>query len=757
MGGPVVKNRIFYFGAVERVAQEFTVPRPLAYYNELDTLTRALPNLNALNSHSISQPSRDLFGQAKVNVQLNSNHSAWVRYSSEYGYIENGQWATTRAGLAFSPNVLDHSDQSMWNVSGGWTWAINNQTVNQLTAQYIKYEHDTHYPQCALSPTYLGVDLGKDACLPQALVFPTVATGQLQIFPVGWMNLVTKLEIKDDFSKQVGRHALKFGASQMFVPINGGVYGGGSPGTIVFFDDPSVIVSNSNGKYPQGFQTPGIVRQINETSQTIGDYSSEPKATAGCQQNLVAGCATPNWGSPLFNVGAYAQDDFRISSLVTLNLGLRYDIYNYIGVDQLPQNRAYQVLKAIGSPYGALPNLDKTNWGPRVGIAWDLRGGGKDVVRASYGLFYLQGLQGTYFNRNYISKPVLFVTQTTTDSAVGVGPLANFVFGQTPLPVAPAAPTQLPVGGRSAVQWYDPSFKNQSNQQIHTGWSHVFPHETVVSVDYNHVLGHNGWRNLDINPLINGVRPLSALTQAVYGDPNLFSTVVLAASVNRSLYDEVATHFEHRFANGNSFQVNYTLSWARGMGGTTEGASSGSGGIFPQIASATGGNIDAPWEWGPSQYDERHRIVAAGAVKLPAGIEVAPTVTFATARPYTQYRALSPTGDGSLLILCPSGNSNDVGFGAGQVPCGINNARGDALYNANARLTKNIAIAERKLALFAEFYNIFNHANFGNQYFGNAFAPAVYGKPSGFIGGSLGSISTLPNSFQTNFGARFSF
>ena len=128
---------------------------------------------------------------------------------------------------------------------------------------------------------------------------------------------------------------------------------------------------------------------------------------------------------------------------------------------------------------------------------------------------------------------------------------------------------------------------------------------------------------------------------------------------------------------------------------------------------------------------------------MPGGIEVAPTITVATARPYTQYRALSPTGDGSLQILCPSGNSNDVGFGAGQVPCGINNARGDALYNANARLTKNIAIAERKLALFAEFYNIFNHANFGNQYFGNAFAPAVYGKPSGFIGGSVGSISRL--------------
>lgn len=757
LGGALVQNRIFYFGSVERIAQEFTQPRPIAYYNELEILMKALPNLNATNSHSILQPSRNLFGQAKVNFQLGNNHSTWVRYSSENGYIENGQWASGAAGLAYSP-YLDHSDQSMWGAAGSWAWTLNSTTVNQFSAQYLKYEHDTLYPQCVSSPIYLGVDLGASACLPQKLTFPSVQTGQIQIFSPGWVNLVTKLELKDDFSKQLGRHAIKFGASYMFTPIHGGVFGGGSPGSIVFFHDPSTIVNNTNGLYPQGFQTPGIVRQINVTSQTIGDYSSDPKPTSYCQQNLSVGCARPNWGSPLFNLGTYVQDDFRISPRVTLNLGLRYDLYDYIGVDNIPNNRAYQVLKAIGSPYGRLPELDKKNFGPRVGGAWDVHGNGKDVVRASYGIFYLQGLHGTYFNRNYISKPILFVTQTTTDTAIGVGPLANFVFGQTPLPKPELAPTQLPFGGRSAVQWYDPDLRNQRNHQSRVGWSHLFRDNTVVSVDYSHVLGHNGWRNIDINPLINGVRPLSALTQAVYGDPNLLSTVVLAASVNRSLYDEVATHFEHRFANGNSFQVNYTLAWARGMGGTTEAPSSGGGGPFPQVASATGGNLDAPWEWGPSQYDERHRIVAAGALRLPGGIELAPTVTFATARPYTQFRAQNPSGDGSLQILCPSGNSSNVGFGVGQVPCGINNARGDALYNTNLRATKHISFTDaRRLSVFAEFYNLFNHTNFGNQYFGNAFSPSTYGKPSGFVGGSLGSISTLPNSFQAQFGARFSF
>jgi hypothetical protein len=90
-------------------------------------------------------------------------------------------------------------------------------------------------------------------------------------------------------------------------------------------------------------------------------------------------------------------------------------------------------------------------------------------------------------------------------------------------------------------------------------------------------------------------------------------------------------------------------------------------------------------------------------------------------------------------------------------PAGVNNARGIPLVNANARVTKNISLGqERKLSLFAEFYNLFDRANFGNQYFGNAFAPATYNKPSGYLGGS-GAVSTIPNSFQVQFGARFAF
>ena len=79
------------------------------------------------------------------------------------------------------------------------------------------------------------------------------------------------------------------------------------------------------------------------------------------------------------------------------------------------------------------------------------------------------------------------------------------------------------------------------------------------------------------------------------------------------------------------------------------------------------------------------------------------------------------------------------------------------LINANSRVTKNFSLAGgRKLSLFAEFYNMLNRANFGNQYGTRADQLGTYNKPIGYLGG-FASTSTIPNSFQVQFGTRLSF
>jgi hypothetical protein len=725
IGGPILKNRAWFFGSVERVQQDFTLSRPDNLVQQLRYLEGL--NIGAVASQSITQPFRDLLAQVKLNIQLAPNHSAFVRAASQTGYVDNGAVTTGRSLLA-SGATTDRNQQDMWTVSGGWTWIINPMTVNQFTTQYLYYNHDNIYPDCP--DQVQGAVIDWTPCLSQRLTFPSVSTGVANGFP-HWHNWENKIELRDDFSKQMGSHSLKLGADFMPVPLYGGIFGGGSPGNITFFDDPSVIATNANGRYPQGFRTPGIVRAITVVSGTIGDYESKGA----------------------WNFGTYLQDDYKITPKVTLNLGVRYDVYQYMNQPELDKNRTYQALKALGSPYGRLPQTDKNNVSPRLGLAWDFRGNGEDVLRGGYGMFYGQGIMNSFYQQNFASRDIVYFPQTYTNSAIGSGTLANYVYGVSPLPTALFAPTQYPGGQSVQGFWYDPDLKDAVTHKFHVGLSHLLAASTVLAVDYSHVLGLNGWRTININPLLDHdnnpatprIRPMAADTLRVFGDSNYFGPVQLTASVTKSLYDEVAVHFERRFSQVASIQTNYTLAWARAFGGSSDGTTEGT---FqpPQVANAAGGDLTAPWEWGPTPYDERHRITVAGVFNLPFGFDVAPSFTAATARPYTQYRANNPSGDGFLQLLDANGN-----------PVGINNARGVALINANSRVTKTFDMpGHRRLSAFAEFYNVLNRANFGNNFSGNAFSPATYNQPTGYLGG-IGSTSTIPISFQVQFGARFSF
>jgi Carboxypeptidase regulatory-like domain/TonB dependent receptor len=732
VGGAIIKDKLWYFGSVERVQQNFATPRPgtlLTQFGYLANLnTGTYPPLDLLVGGSLPQPSTDLLVLAKINYQMTTNNSFYFRGSSERGYTNNSYYSTKAALLSYAPDHSDQNNQYLPDIAMGETWVISNRTVNQFTAQWIEFQHNTLFAQCPFSVPGLGTGPGNDSCIGDKLNFPSVSTGQANGIP-DYSNNERKWEWRDDLSIQLGRHAVKFGADAWWAPTFGGIQTVGGPGAITFFADPQTIVTNSNGLYPQGFQTPGIVQSITEGSLGGGNY----------------------WSHDNYGVGGYVQDDFKVSRKVTLNLGLRYDIYNLFGSQaELASDRAYQVLKAIGSPYAGIPQLPKNDWQPRVGIAYDPKGNGSDVIRASFGMFSAQQLKNTTYYEAVQEQPYLFYLSKLTNTAVGVGQLAKYVYGVTPLPAAPvpALNNTFLVNANATAYWYDPKqFKNVQTFQYHAGWAHKLSGSSVISADHTFILGTNGWRWLDINPLINGVRPLAAAMEAVYGGTSpIIGNMFIDESVNRSHYDETQVHYEKRFSSQASFQVNYVLAWASGMGGVSDGTFRATS-PYPQQASATGGNIYAPWEWGPTGFDERHRVTAVGVFMLPFKLEISPSLTFATARPYTLYKAINPSGEGGgLQVLNSSGN-----------PIGIDSQRGQALFILNARVTRNFKFGERmKLAAFAELYNITDRANFGNQFGGNAYAPTTYQKPIGFLGG-VGAVTTIPQSFQVQFGGRFSF
>ena len=721
LGGPIVKSRAWFFGSVEKIIQDFQLPRAANVIRELNFL---LPlNLGIEVGNAVPQPFRDLLFQTKVSAQLKNNHNIFGRFASQYGYVDNPALGNTNA-LWAGKTFVQRNNQSLWSTAAGWTWVASPTLVNELRVQYAYYLHeDESSVPCQ----------DTAACVPKRLSFPTVGTNQPFFAHDAWVNYEEKWEIMNNLSKQAGRHALKVGFDFAKLPVFYADLNVFSPGSLVFFDDPSTIVNNTNGKYPQGFQTPGIVRTMNISS---------------------VGPRVPGRSDKAYFAALYAQDDIKVSPKVTLNLGVRYDINEMSNNCCWQNNRTYQILKAVGHPYGELPKTDKNNIAPRLGLAWDVNGDGKNVARASFGLFYATGIITSVYQADIqANQPTVYFTQAYQNTAVGAGQLANYVYGVSPLPAAPNQPTQFPSNSNVAGVMLPPSFEDALSQNSSAGFSHLFRANTVLSVDYLHVLMLNGWWGQAINPLLDEdnnpltprARPLSALTQKVYGDPNLLGPTNIISSEGRGLYDAIDVHFENRFKR-TAFQVNYSLAWARGKGGSTDFTTQGSQ-VIPQYCDTLGCDINAPHEWGPTAFDERHRVTVVGVLPLAYGFDVAPSFTAASARPYTQFRAPNPNGNGSLQVFKADGVTL----------AGVYNARGKALVNANARVTKHVKISgSREISLFAEFYNIINRANFGNSYNGNAFSPATYNKPNGYLGG-IGSTSTLPISRQMQFGARVSF
>jgi hypothetical protein len=731
-GGPIMRDKAWFFGAFEHITQDIERPRPAAVKRELDLLVPL--NIGVLASPTLPQPARDILLQGKVNFNANAAHNYFVRYAGQYGYLDNSFGNSGSAMLDYAPR-LERNGQDLLNLSAGWSWLMSHSAVNQFTAQFLTWTHDNEYPDCPL----------VEGCLIQRLTFPTVSSGPVSGggFP-HWYNFEDKWQVRNDTSIQTGVHAWKFGVDYSYLPKHGGIYGPGSPGSIAFFHDPSIILSNSNGLYPQGLQTPGIVRSITLTGEPIGNYDS--------------------YGSWAF--AGYLQDDWRIGARLTLNLGLRYDVYEHMnqGDNRFAANRTYIVLRDIGSPYGALPKTDTNNFGPRAGMAWDMRGDGTRVMRGSFGRYYTMGIKNSYYLAAIQDKPTLFLSQNRTNSAIGQGSLAGYIYGVTPLPPVPKDITEFPRNGNNVGAWYDPALRDFETDQFAVGYQHVIAQNTVVALDYSRYNGKYGWRTLNINPLLDHdnnaatarIRPLAAETLRVYGDATLMAAVNVIASVNDGTYDEMVLHFERRFSQATAIRADYVLAYARGMGGVTDGAAR-QGSAQPQLPSETGGDIYSPWEYGPTAFDERHRVTLSGVLPIGWGFELSPTLVGASARPYTQNRTPNPSGDGNLRVLCPADSNADVGFGAGQVPCEVNNARGRPLFNVNARVTRNFVMNTRqRIGVFVELYNLTNRPPFGNQLGGNQLAPTTYNQPVGYLGGA-GAVSTLPNSFQAQFGARFSF
>ncbi|MGB9182060.1 MAG: TonB-dependent receptor [Pyrinomonadaceae bacterium] len=705
-GGPIVKNKAFFFGTVERTRERGNSIVPGSDQAEI----KFLEPLGYKSVRFLPQPFNDWQYTIKGDFNINSKHTLVTRFAGQNNDALNDQ-----AGFLIVRTDLSGGNQSLntlYNFLTSWTWTVSPRMVNQFVYQYSTFDNrilaTTELPLLTFPN---GITVGRNGNVPQ-------------------QTIQKKHQFRDDLTYSWGNHGLKFGADVVFEPTLGGLFAFNSAPEYDFAFNPSEIAGDPV-TFPQGFNTPGVVFEI-----------------------LLSG------GDPNFNLrdgakqfAGYIQDDWKVTPRFTLNLGVRYDVdIGFVDHNHAAENRAYRALKIIGSPFAQrVVQDDKNNFSPRIGFAWDIKGDARSVLRGGYGIYY---------DQSFLNVPLFAVQQANPEIYATFLNDASDLSLSSPPPAIPRPLTNPLPGTRGRM--LDPFFESPYSQQWNFGYAQEIGKNMALEFDYVHILGLHEFTTLDINPRIgpligaqrsdpNPPRVLAAqfaahaaeLT-AAFGTASPFARISVAQSDGRSRYDAFTVSFKRRYANKYQLNAHYTLSKSVAWFGQT--------GDFGNVAQNQFFKFDPAADFGPTDADERHRFVISGVFDLKWGFQVAPIFQVSSPRRWSVFPdcVCDTNKDGVVLENRETRDGND------QHALPPNTMRGDNFSQLNVRVSKFFTWGEtKKLGLFFEAFNVFNTANYGRE-FQNVTGEPDFGKPVNFFG-ATGFSEPLGIPFQAQLGVRFQF
>jgi outer membrane receptor protein involved in Fe transport len=563
-------------------------------------------------------------GVAKIDYHINDHNTLNGMYFQSEGDI------TAEDVTYLQPQWLSHQVNQPRVFGADWAWVPNSQWVNDARFGYIYMQRNNKtVDQSTPASTYgiyTGVTNPVVGSLPQIHVAGFTNLGGSP----GWPSLqgpAVAYQFVDYVSYLRGNHAFKFGGEIRHNGVDVGAYGG-SKGVIRF-----------NGK-PNG-----------------GGGEAFPAATH--LEDLMAGFpfnASVQLGSPqrhltTWNYALSVQDDWRLTPKVTLNLGLRYDYItplretnNLLGNFD-PSVGLLQVGKQINSPY----NGDHKDFGPRIGVAWDLSGKGTTVVRAGASIifdsqlpmFVFSNISGNAQNGatgGLITVPtgaqiVLNGVATPGTGSVAVSSLSlpggtgipnqpttldtNWQNNGSNTPIFPPASTPIQCGDGSTppatlqnpnplpaspcnVSAMDRNFRNPYVTNWTLGIQHAFTADLSLDVAY---VGNHGSR-------LPGIRDLNQPNSAgvlPYGNAFPYIGIInFLSNLYRSNYNGLQTTLTERTSHGLSFTLGYTYSHALDQDSFNISP------FLPQDSTNPGA------EYASSDFDVRHRLTFSLTYALPA-------------------------------------------------------------------------------------------------------------------------------------------
>jgi len=298
------------------------------------------------------------------------------------------------------------------------------------------------------------------------------------------------------------------------------------------------------------------------------------------------------------NFEAYVQDDWKVTPRLTLNIGVRYsyfpspsdskntlvnfdpnafklsnapvidpatgqmapgnDAATYANGLIFPKGAACTAAQAIGalascSPFGSLVNPNSnSNWGPRLGLAYDPFGDGKWAIRAGYGIFYDRTLNGIW-EQNAFSDPPLVQTSTVNNNGTSSANLFDNVANGT-AGAAPLGPSSLTVTGT-------PTFRVPSYQDYNLSVQHEIMRNTVLEVGYVGTKGVHLLGDVNLNQPTVAARLANPNTDANALVPYPgYQAIVSRNPIFTSNYNSLQLSLNRRFSQGLTLGVAYTWS-----------------------------------------------------------------------------------------------------------------------------------------------------------------------------------------------------
>jgi len=645
-GGPVLKDKAHFFVAAERTQ--------LDTQQVVDTF-----GLFPTKNGSFTTPVRENLLTAKGTMSINPAQYLTVRYGRNTNSQPYG------AGPQATIDNWGVSENTFNSFNVNHNWVLGGTKLNEFIFQFADFANGISAN--SLDPYQVfpnGVTIGQNPNTPQT-------TEQ------------HKWQFRDDFSwHQEGLgglgHDFKTGVN--------------------FINEPRLFITFNTGTGGYAYQ---------HLDNNVGGPIS--------QVTLQGGSAAANIPTKQFST--YFQDDWRVTDKLTLNLGLRYDLNTGFAIDQ-SLNPNYAMIAAAGAAgrlngligfedFGKAPKEDYDNFQPRAGLAYDLHGNGKDLIRAGY---------GRYFDFGYTNSNILFAAVNAT--GIGAGTVfevndasgirnPNGTFFSVADPVSNIqslneAGGALPLNRHVA----SPRIKQPYTDQISAGWSHQLDNATVLDVDYVHVKGSDiGWRpRLNARHPGQTVRPLAQL--GIVPSPE---DVAIAISAGRSRHDGLSVGVRRRMTHGVQLSAWYSLSESLSTTGN-----SGDELDITNIQNSADPFNDV--QFGPARRsDARHRATISAILQMPYGIQVSPIWRYRSALPVNIVEGIDLNADGVNDDIPARAYAFD-GVGKPAKDIGecttINCGRGAGLSQINLRVSKSFVITQGlRVEAIAEVFNLLNTKN----------------------------------------------